>query len=242
MFIVLERITMTQHLIHSEFSIVSLQFPDIMNVMGLHYIIDFFVHLDRHIAAISSHYGIWTYLIVFVIIFCETGLVVTPFLPGDSLLFVLGALAAVSDLQLVALILILSLAAVGGNMVNYTIGRLLSDKVIHHQAIPFVKQAYIKRTHEFFEKYGAKTIIITRFVPIIRTFAPFLAGVGSMPYAKFTLYNIIGGTAWVFVGTLSGFYFGNLPFVRNNFSLVILAIVIISLIPALLEYLKHQKR
>jgi len=192
-------------------------------------------------ASLSSHYGAWTYLILFVIIFCETGLVVTPFLPGDSLLFVLGAMSAVGDLQLSVLILILSIAAIGGNMLNYTIGIFLSKRVLNNQAIPFVKQAYINRTHEFFEKYGAKTIIITRFVPIIRTFAPFMAGVGSMPYGKFTIYNIVGGTAWVLTGLFSGFYFGNLPFVRKNFSLVILAIVFISLIPAFLEYLKHKK-
>ena len=206
----------------------------------IHHFADFFIHLDRHVALISAHYGVWTYLILFIIIFCETGLVVTPFLPGDSLLFVLGAMAAVGDLRLSALILLLSLAAVGGNILNYTIGVFLSDKVTNNHAIPFVKQAYIKRTHEFFEKYGAKTIIITRFVPIIRTFAPFLAGVGKMPYGRFTVYNIIGGTAWVLVGTLSGFFFGNLPYVRKNFSLVVLAIVVISLIPALVEYLKHK--
>ena len=209
--------------------------------MGFHHMVDFFLHLDHYISSISAHYGAWTYLILFIIIFCETGLVVTPFLPGDSLLFVLGAMAALGDLQLTALILLLSLAAISGNMVNYTIGTLLSTRVMNNQAIPFVKQAYIKRTHEFFEKYGAKTSIITRFVPIIRTFAPFLAGVGSMPYRQFTIYNIIGGTAWVLVGTLSGFFFGNLPFVRKNFSLVILAIVVISLIPAVLEYIKHKK-
>lgn len=208
--------------------------------MGFHHILDIFLHLDRHISSISAHYGAWTYLIMFVIIFCETGLVVTPLLPGDSLLFVLGAMAAHGDLQLALLILLMSIAAIGGNMLNYTIGIFLSHKVIHNQAIPFVKQAYIQRTHEFFEKYGAKTIIITRFVPIIRTFAPFLAGVGSMPYGKFTLYNFVGGTAWVLVGVLSGFFFGNLPFVRDHFSLVILAIVFISLIPAFLEYIKHK--
>jgi membrane-associated protein len=207
----------------------------------LHHLADFFIHMDSHIASISTHYGAWTYGIVFVIIFCETGLVVTPFLPGDSLLFVLGALAAVGDLQLAPLIIFLSLAAVGGNMLNYTIGVFLSNKVLHHQAIPFVKQEYIKRTHEFFEKYGAKTIIITRFVPIIRTFAPFLAGVGGMSYRRFTVYNIVGGTGWVLVGVLSGFFFGNLPLVRKNFSLVILAIVVISLIPAFLEYLNHKR-
>jgi len=207
----------------------------------LHHLVDFFVHLDQHISSISAHYGAWTYLILFVIIFCETGLVVAPFLPGDSLLFVLGAMAAVGDLQLTVLVLALSLAAIGGNMLNYTIGVFLSNRVINNQTIPFVKQAYIRRTHEFFEKYGAKTIVITRFVPILRTFAPFMAGVGGMPYGRFTVYNIVGGTAWGLVGTLSGFFFGNLPLVRKNFSLVILAIVIISLIPAFLEFLKHKQ-
>jgi len=207
----------------------------------LHHLADFFIHLDHHMASISAHYGVWTYLILFIIIFCETGLVVTPFLPGDSLLFVLGAMSAVGDLQLGALILLLSVAAIGGNILNYTIGSLLSDKVLNKQALPFVKQEHLNRTHEFFEKYGAKTIIITRFVPIIRTFAPFMAGVGKMPYGRFTLYNIVGGTGWVLVGTLSGFFFGNLPFVRKNFSLVVLGIVVVSLIPAVLEYLKHRK-
>lgn len=206
----------------------------------LHHLIDFFLHLDRHMASVSAHYGAWTYLIVFVIIFCETGLVVTPFLPGDSLLFVLGALAALGDLQLPLLILGLSIAAIGGNMLNYSIGVFLSQKVLSGQSIPFVKQAYIKCTHEFFEQYGAQTIIITRFIPIIRTFAPFMAGVGSMPYGKFTIYNLVGGIAWVLVGTLSGFFFGNLPFVRQNFSLVILAIVFISLIPAMFEFFRRR--
>ena len=192
-------------------------------------------------AAISAHFGGWTYLILFLIIFCETGLVVTPFLPGDSLLFVLGAMAAVGDLHLGILIALLCLAAVSGNMLNYAIGTFLSHQVTNNHSLPLINQAHIKRTHEFFEKYGAKTIIITRFVPIIRTFAPFMAGVGSMPYGQFTIYNLIGGTAWVLVGLLSGFYFGNMAFVRAHFSMVILAIVIISLIPALLEYIKHKK-
>ena len=198
--------------------------------------------MENFVSSITTHYGAWTYLILFVIIFCETGLVITPFLPGDSLLFVLGAMAAVGDMPLAVLILGLSLAAISGNMLNYAIGVLLSSRVINNQAIPFVRQAYIKRTHEFFEKYGAKTIVITRFVPILRTFAPFMAGVGGMPYRRFTIYNIVGGTSWVLVGTLSGFYFGNIPFVRKNFSLVILAIVFISLIPAVLEYLKHKQK
>lgn len=197
--------------------------------------------MENFVSSICTHYGTWTYLILFIIIFCETGLVVAPFLPGDSLLFVLGAMAAAGDLQLTVLILGLSLAAIGGNILNYAIGVFLSSRVMNNQAIPFVKQAYIRRTHEFFQRYGAKTIVITRFVPILRTFAPFMAGVGSMPYGKFTVYNIVGGTAWVLVGLLSGFFFGNLPFVRKNFSLVILAIVFISLIPAVLEFIKHKK-
>ena len=181
-------------------------------------------------------------MILFAIIFCETGLVVTPFLPGDSLLFVLGAMAAIGDLQLLPIDRrILSIAAISGNMLNYSVGVFFSYRVKNNQAIPFIKKAYIQRTHEFFEKYGAKTIIITRFVPVIRTFAPFMAGVGSMPYGKFTLYNIAGGTGWVLVGVLSGFFFGNLPFVRKNFSMVILAIVFISLIPAVVEFIKHKK-
>ncbi|MDE2221644.1 MAG: VTT domain-containing protein [Candidatus Omnitrophica bacterium] len=207
----------------------------------IHQYADFLLHLDRHLSSVVAHYGAWTYLIMFAIIFCETGLVVTPFLPGDSLLFVLGALAAGGILQLGWVLLGLSLAAVGGNMLNYTIGLYLSEKVLSHQALPFVNQEYTRRTHLFFEKYGAKTIIITRFIPIIRTFAPFLAGVGRMPHMRFTIYNIIGGTAWVLVGVLSGFFFGGLPWVQKNFSLVILAIVVISLIPAAIEFMKHRR-
>ena len=207
----------------------------------LHQCVDFFLHLDHHMASITAHYGVWTYLILFIIIFCETGLVVTPYLPGDSLLFVLGALAAGGNLQLLTLILLLSVAAITGNMLNYTIGTLLSNRVMNKQPLPFIKQEHIERTRYFFLDYGAKTIVITRFVPIIRTFAPFMAGVGNMPYAQFTIYNIIGGTAWVLVGTLSGFFFGNMPFVQKHFSMVILGIVFVSLIPAVLEFIRHKK-
>ncbi len=179
--------------------------------------IDLFVHLDHHMDTLVGQFGPSIYVILFLIIFCETGLVVTPFLPGDSLLFVLGALAAQGTLQLGLLLILLSIAAISGNMVNYTIGRALASRILGNQKIPFIKQAHIKRTQEFYEKYGAKTIIITRFVPIVRTFAPFMAGVGSMPYGRFTTYNIFGGGLWVLVGVLSGFFFGNLPFVKRIF-------------------------
>jgi len=198
------------------------------------------LHLDHSISALSAQWGPWTYVILFIIIFSETGLVIAPFLPGDSLLFVLGALSADGNLQLITVILVLSAAAIFGNMLNYIIGARLAQQVLLRRHIPFVKQAYIDRTHLFFERYGAKTIIITRFIPIIRTFAPFLAGVGSMPYGKFTTYNAVGGTLWVLVGTLSGYFFGHLEFVRHHFSFVILAIVIISLVPVVIEFLKHK--
>ena len=203
--------------------------------------LDLFVHLDHHVAGLAAQYGAWIYGIVFGIIFSETGLVVAPFLPGDSLLFVLGALAAKGSLRLDALLFLLSAAAVLGNMVNYSAGRVLAPKIFNNEHVPFLKKEHLQRTRDFYEKYGAKTIIITRFVPIVRTFAPFLAGVGGMAYGKFTVYNLAGGILWVLVGVLSGFFFGNLAFVSEHFSMVVLAIVVISLIPAVWEYLKHKK-
>lgn len=203
--------------------------------------VDLFVHLDHHMAEMVAQYGQWVYGIVFLIIFSETGFVVTPFLPGDSLLFVLGALAAQGSLNLGLLLLLTSAAAVLGNMTNYQIGRMLAPRMFNNENIPFLKKEYLDKTHQYFEKYGAKTIIITRFVPIVRTFAPFLAGVGNMPYGEFSLFNIVGGIFWVLVGALSGYFFGNLPFVSKHFSLVVLAIVVISLIPAVWEFLKLRK-
>ncbi len=207
----------------------------------LHQFIDLFVHLDHHINTVIQNYGLWTYLILFVIIFCETGLVVTPFLPGDSLLFAVGALSVNGPLQPEGLIVLLSIAAIAGDSANYGIGSLLAPRVLRNERIHFIKPEHIQRTHRFYEKYGAKTIILVRFVPIIRTFAPFLAGVGSMTYRKFLTYNVIGGILWVVIGVLSGHFFGNLPFVRKNFSLVVLAIVVISLIPAIVESLRHRQ-
>ena len=200
--------------------------------------LDFFVHLDHHMNTIIQDYGALSYLILFAIIFFETGLVVTPFLPGDSLLFVVGALAAGGTLHAGWLIVILSAAAILGDTANYWIGTLLAPKIISQQKIRFIKREHIERTHAFFSKYGGKTIIMARFIPIVRTFAPFLAGVGTMSYPRFLTYNVTGGILWVCVGVFCGYFFGNLPFVKKNFTLVILMIIFISLIPAVVEYFK----
>jgi len=205
-------------------------------------IIDFIIHLDTHLSDLIQTYGLWTYLILFVVIFCETGLVVTPFLPGDSLIFAAGTFAARGDLKVGWLFLILAAAAVLGDTVNYWIGKIIGPKIFHKEKTPFFKKEYLDRTHEFYEKYGAETIIIARFVPIIRTFAPFVAGIGRMSYLKFISYNVIGGVGWVAIFTFGGYFFGNIPFVKNNFSIVIIAIILISLVPAVVEFLKHRKK
>lgn len=203
--------------------------------------IDIFIHLDRHLIWLIQHFGVWVYLIVFLIVFCETGLVVTPFLPGDSLLFGLGALAAIGDLNVAWLFVLLSSAAIAGDTVNYFIGKYVGPKVFHQETSRFFKREYLERTHRFYEKYGGKTIVIARFVPIIRTFAPFVAGIGAMTYAKFIIYNVLGGIAWVAVFIFGGYYFGNLPFVKNNFTLVIMAIIIISVLPGVIEYFRQRR-
>ena len=203
-------------------------------------IIDIFLHIDRHFSEIIQNYGLWTYLIMFIIIFLETGLVVTPFLPGDSLLFAAGAFAALGALDMTWLFVILSIAAIGGDTVNYWIGAYVGPKVFHKEKVRFLNREYLDRTHQFYEKYGGKTIIIARFVPIIRTFAPFVAGIGSMTYWKFISYNVIGGVAWIILCTLAGYFFGNLPIVKENFSLVILVIIIISILPGVIEYLRQR--
>jgi len=206
--------------------------------------IDYFINLDRHLGALIQNFGGWTYLILFFIIFCETGLVVTPILPGDSLLFGLGAFAAnpylKGPLEIEWLLMILGLAAILGDTVNYTIGKYLGPKVFHYEDSRFFKKAYLEKTHKFYEKYGGKTIIIARFMPIIRTFAPFVAGIGRMTYAKFILYNITGGIAWIASFLLGGYYFGNFPVVKENFTLVIAAIVVISVMPGFYEYLRQR--
>jgi membrane-associated protein len=203
--------------------------------------IEFFLHLDTHLHAAIQAYGVWTYLFLFLIIFCETGLVVTPILPGDSLLFAAGALAAGGSLNVVWLWVLLSIAAVLGDAVNYAIGHFIGPKVFSQENNRFLKKAYLDRTHQFYEKYGGKTIIIARFVPIVRTFAPFVAGVGSMTYWRFASYNVIGGVAWVTICLFAGYAFGNLPIVKENFTLVILAIIFISLLPGLIEFVRQRQ-
>ena len=202
--------------------------------------VDFLLHLDKHLAEVISSYGNWTYAILFTIVFLETGLVVTPILPGHSLLFAAGSFAALGALSPWTLFLLLTVAAILGDTLNYAIGHYLGPKVLHFPRSRFFNPEHLKKTHEFYEKYGGKTIIIARFVPIVRTFAPFVAGIGAMSYARFLLYNVVGGVLWVAVCLAAGYFFGNLPFVKQNFSVVILAIIAVSLLPAVVEYLRHR--
>ena len=202
--------------------------------------INLVLHLDDHLAAIVRDYGGWTYAILFAIIFAETGLVVTPFLPGDSLLFATGALAATSPLNVWFVIPWLTLAAILGDSVNYSIGARIGPQVFDGRS-RFFKREHLERTNQFYEKYGGKTIIIARFVPIVRTFAPFVAGIGAMNYAKFITYNVVGAILWVWSLTLAGYFFGNIPVVQENFGLVIIAIIVISLLPGVFEFIKARR-
>ncbi len=204
------------------------------------FVIDFILHIDRHLQALCAGYGLWVYAILFVIVFCETGLVVTPFLPGDSLLFAVGSMAAIGALDLTWVILVLMAAAIIGDSVNYTIGHTVGPKVFHQDHGRLLNKEYLLRTHAFYEKHGGKTIVIARFLPIIRTFAPFVAGIGSMAYPRFLFFNVSGGVLWVLVFVLAGFWFGNIPMIQNNFSLVILALVLIPGIPSLVEIIRIQ--
>ncbi len=208
------------------------------------FIIDFLLNTSDYLKIWVQDYGVWIYAILFLIIFCETGLVVTPFLPGDSLLFMSGALAAVADnhMNVHVLVLILIVAAVLGDAVNYTIGKFFGEKLFGNPDSKIFKQSYLEKTHNFYEKHGAKTIILARFVPVVRTFAPFVAGMGSMSYKRFAFYNVIGGVAWVTVFTYLGYLFGTIPFVENNLSFIALAIIIISVVPAIVEVLRHKRQ
>ena len=206
--------------------------------------IDLFLHLDKHLADMLQYFGIWTYVVIFLIIFCETGLVVTPILPGDSLLFGLGAFAAnpylKGPLEVEWLFLTLSIAAIAGDSGNYAIGHYVGPMVFYDDRHRFMKREYLERTRCFYERHGGKTIVIARFIPIIRTFAPFVAGIGKMSYPRFISYNVVGGISWIGVFIFGGYFFGNIPVIRNNFTLVIIAIVILSLVPAVIEYCRQR--
>lgn len=204
--------------------------------------VDIFLHLDKHLNAVIAQYGVWTYLILFVIIFCETGLVVTPFLPGDSLLFACGAFAATGTLDVTMLTGLLIVAAVTGNMCNYQIGYFMGPKALSNENSRIFKKQYLDKTQHYFEKYGGMTIALSRFAPIVRTFAPFMAGVGRMKYMKFAMYNFFGGLAWVVSFVFGGYFFGNIPFVKNNFTMVIMAIVVLSIMPSVIEVIRHRRK
>jgi membrane-associated protein len=204
--------------------------------------LDILFHLDKYLDSVIRSYGSLTYGFLFLIVFCETGLVVTPILPGDSLLFAVGAFAALGSIDLGLAIILLSIAAIAGDTVNYWIGYIVGPRVFTREKSLFFNKEYLERTHLFYQKYGGKTIIIARFIPIIRTFAPFVAGIGSMAYGRFIAYNIIGGIGWIIAFILGGYFFGNIPLVKNNFSLIILAIIFISVLPLIIELLhkRHQ--
>ena len=203
--------------------------------------IDIVLHLDKHLAVLVQQYGPWIYAILFTIIFSETGFVVTPFLPGDSLLFVAGALAALGGMDIGVLLAVLIAAAVLGNMLNYQIGRFLGPKVFHWENSRFFNKAALVKTHAFYEKHGGKTLVISRFLPLFRTFAPFVAGIGAMSYSRFTFFNLAGAISWVASLSLAGYFFGNLPWVQKNLTAVILGIIAVSMIPVAIGWWQHRK-
>lgn len=204
--------------------------------------LDIVLHLDAHLLALVQEYGVWVYAILFVIIFAETGLVVAPFLPGDSLLFVTGALCGMGSLDLQILMPLLIVAAFSGDNTNYWVGRLLGLRLLNHASQKLIKHEHLEKTHLFFDKHGGKTIIFARFLPIIRTFAPFVAGIGTMHYRSFVMFSVAGSVAWIGSLTIAGYFFGNIPVIKNNLTLMILAIIVISFIPAILEFIKHRRQ
>lgn len=205
-------------------------------------LIDLLLHLDTHLMSLVQDYGIWVYAILFLIIFSETGLVVAPFLPGDSLLFVAGALCGLGALELYWLIPLLILAAFCGDNTNYWIGRLIGKSLLHRVNGRFIRREHLDKTHAFYKKHGGKTIVFARFMPIIRTFAPFVAGLGLMSYRLFLAFSALGSIAWISSMTLAGYFFGNIPVVKNNLTLIVLAVILISLLPALIEFMRHRSR
>ncbi|TFU19731.1 DedA family protein [Proteus mirabilis] len=214
------------------------QFADLIN-----FLIDFILHIDVHLAELVAQYGTWVYAILFLIIFCETGLVVTPFLPGDSLLFVAGALSALdtNDVNVHLMVLLLLFAAILGDAVNYSIGRIFGEKLFSNPNSRIFKREYLDKTHAFYEKHGGKAIILARFVPIVRTFAPFVAGMGKMSYRHFAFYNVTGAIAWVLLFTYAGYFFGDLDIVQKNLKLLIVAIIVISILPGVIEVIRHRR-
>lgn len=207
------------------------------------FIIDFILHIDVHLAELVAQYGVWVYAILFLILFCETGLVVTPFLPGDSLLFVAGALASLptNNIDVHLMVLLMVIAAILGDALNYTLGRLFGTKLFSNPNSKFFRRSYLDKTHQFYEKHGGKTIILARFVPIIRTFAPFVAGMGKMSYRHFAAYNVVGALCWVLLFTYAGYWFGNLPVVQENLKLLIVAIIFVSILPGVIEVWRHKR-
>lgn len=204
-------------------------------------LIDIFLHLDEYLGTVIQTYGVWTYALLFLVIFMETGLVVTPFLPGDSLIFAAGTFAGFGDLNIWVLFFVLAGAAILGDTVNYWIGHFVGPRAFSGD-VRFLKKEYLDRTHEFYERHGGKTIIMARFVPIVRTFAPFVAGIGEMSYGHFITYNVVGGVLWVGLFLFLGYFFGNLPFVQNNFSIVVIVIIMISVLPMAYEFIKERRR
>ncbi len=209
----------------------------------IQFIIDFILHIDVHLAELVAQYGVWVYAILFLILFCETGLVVTPFLPGDSLLFVAGTLAALpsNDLNVHTMVFLMIIAAVTGDAVNYTIGRLFGEKLFSNPNSKIFRRSYLDKTHAFYARHGGKTIILARFVPIVRTFAPFVAGMGHMSYRHFAAYNVIGALLWVLSFTYAGYLFGDLPVVQENLKLLIVAIIFLSILPGIIEIARHRR-
>lgn len=202
-------------------------------------IFHFILNIDQYIGWMIQSYGMWVYLVLFIIVFCETGLIVTPFLPGDSLLFASGAFAASGDMNIIKVYGVFLLAAVLGDTVNFHIGRFIGPKIYHKKRLKLIKKEHLDKTHQFYERHGGKTIILARFIPIIRTFAPFVAGIGDMSYIHFITYNIVGAILWVTICVFTGYYFGNLPYVQEHFEIVVLGIIFVSLLPVLIEIVKN---
>ncbi|ELP23586.1 DedA protein [Pantoea agglomerans 299R] len=210
----------------------------------IHFLVDFILHIDVHLAELVAQYGIWIYAILFLILFCETGLVVTPFLPGDSLLFVAGALAALpgNDLNVHIMVALLVVAAVLGDAVNYTIGRLFGERLFSNPNSKIFRRSHLDKTHAFYARHGGKTIILARFVPIVRTFAPFVAGMGHMSYRHFALFNVTGALLWVLLFSYAGYLFGDLPVVQENLKLLIVGIIVVSILPGVIEVWRHRRQ